>query len=173
MSDDTKPARQMIARAIDARGGGYLAEFAYPGVYLHLVHGPDDKPVVYATAADAEFHALRMLRDTYNSRTRRTSSRRDESVKWTADEFAYELGLADIAPDDWATMWGTKQGRVMEQLQGLLDVPFPVRWILPVLRAFPEALAMAQKIVAENTSVKPGWLERKRRSAENRAEDPR
>lgn len=161
------PGRTYVARAVEnPEGEGWLAEFGYPGVMIdYFVF--DGDPAIFMTKDEAEFTALRALRDTLNARGSFRESRRDISQKLTGDQFAQELGLTDITPSEWATMWGTKQDRVMQQIEGVQEVPFAARWILPVLRKFPGALEYAQKIVAENTTVKPEWLERRRQRAES------
>jgi hypothetical protein len=160
------PGRSYVARAVENdKGNGWLAQFGYPGVSLaYVLEG--DEPAVYASEIEAELMALRVLRDSLNAR-KTFGDRREISRKLTGDEFAHELALTDIFPGEWATMWGTKQDRVMQQIEGVQEVPFAVRWILPVLRRFPGALEYAQKIVAENTSIKPEWLERRRQRVES------
>ncbi|MBX3579890.1 MAG: hypothetical protein KF723_22030 [Rhizobiaceae bacterium] len=160
------PGRTYVARAVENEAGkGWLAEFGYPGVPVDYVLD-DEQPAVYATKEAAELMALRVLRDSLNAR-KTFGDRREISRKLTGDEFAHELGLTDIFPSEWATMWGTKQDRVMQQIEGVQEVPFAARWILPVLRKFPGALEYAQKIVAEHTSIKPEWLERRRQRVES------
>lgn len=159
------PGRTYVASPVEnPEGEGWLAEFGYPGVPVAFVL-EGDAPAVYATESEAELMALRVLRDALNAR-KLFKDRKEISRKLTGDEFAHELGLTDIFPGEWATMWGTKQDRVMQQIEGVQEVPFAARWILPVLRKFPGALEYAQKIVAENTSIKPEWLERRRQRVE-------
>lgn len=150
MPTETKPARQMIARAVENKAGAYLAEFAYPGVVPDFVRNGDE-PAVYPTAWEAEFDALRTLRDAYNSREhyRRTDQ---TFLPPTNDELAEALALANIMPAEWAALWGTRQSRVLDQIKGLQHVPFAARWILAIFAAFPDALALARKIAAEHTS---------------------
>jgi hypothetical protein len=160
------PGRTYVARAVEnPEGEGWLAEFGYPGVQVDFVEFDGD-PAIHMTAEAAELVALRALRDSLNAR-HLIKERKEISRKLTGDEFAHELGLTDIFPSEWATMWGTKQDTVMQQIEGTKEVPFAARWILPVLRRFPGAISYAQKIVAENTSIKPEWLERGRQRAES------
>lgn len=166
VENKTDVLRKYVARAVSTGHPiGFRAEFGFPGgVVAFVLEG--DAPEIYLSAEDAENEARRVLVESLNARHHFTS-RNSISRKLTGDEFAHELGLTDIYPGEWATMWGTKQDRVMQQIEGVAEVPFAARWILPVLRSFPAALAMAQKIVEENTTMKPEWLERKRQAAEN------
>ena len=166
MSARTKPCQSYIARGVESEDGdGWIAEYGFPGGYIRAVLDGAD-PVLFVTKDDAEIAAHRVLVASLNSRPR-INNRKEISRKLSGDEFAHELGLTDIFPGEWATMWGTKQDRVMQQIEGVQEVPFAARWILPVLRKFPGALEYAQKIVAENTSVKPEWLERRPQRVES------
>lgn len=143
---------------------GWHAEFGFPGGVVAFVNDGDE-PALYATQTDAENEARRVLVESLNARWS-FREKRELSTKMTGDEFAADLAEVDIGPADFAMMWGTKQGKVMDWITGAAEVPFALRWILKLLR-LPGAVDMAQKIVAENVTYKPEWLERKRQRAEN------
>lgn len=161
--------RTYVARAEENdRGRGFVGKYAFPGGSLRVVYAAGtNTPDTFATAEAAENEARRVLVESLNARYRDSASRNSVSRKLTGDEFAIELAAADITASEWAQMWGTKQDTVVAQIQGEKDVPFAARWILPVLRDSPRILATAQNIVAENTTIKPEWIERKRKRVEN------
>jgi hypothetical protein len=140
------------------------ARFGFPGGVVDFVR-EGDAPAVYHDQETAENEARRVLVESLNSRMR-FSDKREISSKMSGDEFAAELGETGIGPGDFAQMWGTKQGKVMDWITGAGEVPFALRWILPLLRR-AGAIEEAQKIVAENISYKPDWIERQRVRAEN------
>lgn len=164
MDNNAKTLRRYVAEALPAPGGGYNARFGFPGGTVDYVR-EGERPAVYADQATAESEARRVLVESLNARWS-FREKREISTKMTGDEFAAELGEADIGPGDFAMMWGTKQGRIMDWITGAAEVPFPLRWILPLLRK-PGAIDEAQAIVAENVTYKPAWIERKRERAEN------
>ena len=164
MDNNAPVLRHYVAEAVPSLGGTFLARFGFPGGVVDFVL-EGNKPSVYRSAAAAENAAARVLVESLNSR-QRFGSKRELSSKMTGDEFAAELAETDIPLSDFAQMWGTKQEKVVGWIQGEADVPFPLRWVLRILRR-PGAIEEAQKIVAENISYKPAWLERVRQRAEN------
>ena len=150
------------------RGRGFVARYGYPGGLSRIVYSGQDQPAVFDTEAAAENEARRVLVESLNSRYR-FGSKRDASSKMTGDEFAAELAETGIPLNDFATMWGTKQGTVHDWITGAKEVPFALRWVLRLLRR-PGAIEEAQKIVAENTTVKPEWIKRQRQRAENQGD---
>lgn len=142
----------------------FNAQFGFPGGQVDFVY-EGDQPKVYGSEFAAETDARRVLVESLNARYS-FRTKREFSSKMTGDEFAADLGELDIMPGDFAQMWGTKQGKVMDWITGAAEVPFALRWILKLLRR-PGAIEEAQKIAAENLTYKPAWLERQRSRTEN------
>ena len=84
----------------------------------------------------------------------------------SAEEFAAELAETGLQPGEWARLWGSKPDNVLAWLSGERDVPFPIRWVLPVLR-IPGALATAVRITDDHT-VTDEKRAAKRRERRNR-----
>lgn len=164
MDNNAPILRRYIAACTRAQGGGFHAIFGFPGGRVDFVMEGDER-AHYATQIDAENEARRVLIEALNSRTR-FKDKREVSSKMTGDEFAAELAETGIPLSDFAQMWGTKHDRVVQWIQGEAEVPFPLRWILRLLRK-PEAVENARAIVAENVSYKPAWLERRSKLVEN------
>lgn len=171
MDNNAPILRRYVAEAkrlpsIDGVGVRYFhAVFGFPGGRVDYVRDALDTPAVYPDHETAENEARRVLIEALNSRSR-FNSKREISTKMTGDEFAAELAETGIPLTDFAQMWGTKQDRVVQWIQGEAEVPFPLRWVLKMLRR-PEAVEQARSIVAENVSYKPAWLERRSRLVEN------
>lgn len=166
MDNNAPILRRYVAEAVELHGGwkGWGARFGFPGGSVDWVYD-GDSPQVFRSQEDAENAARRVLVESLNSRTR-FKDKREISTKMTGDEFAAELAEAGIPLSHFAQMWGTKHDRVVQWIQGEADVPFPLRWVLCLLRK-PRAVEEAQAIVAENVSYKPEWLERQRQRVEN------
>lgn len=164
MDNHAPRLRHYIAQGVKTSRIGWLAEFGFPGGQVDYVR-EGDKPAIYPTQEAAENEARRVLIESLNSRYA-FRDKRELSTKMTGDEFAGALGDVRIPPGEFAMMWGTKQGTVMDWITGAKEVPFPVRWVLALFEK-PGAIEFVQRIVAENVTYKPEWLERKRGRAEN------
>jgi len=122
--------------------------------------GRPGPPQVFPTEAAAEAEARRVLFEALNTRNeikKRANTKPEISIKMTGDEFAVALAEAEIDPKDIAQMWGTSVERIISWLEGEQDVPFPLRWVLPLLR-LPGAKELAMGIVEANVNFKPKWL---------------
>lgn len=169
MDNNAPILRRYVAEAVAATlpqpGRGFHARFGFPGGVVDFVRN-GEAPALYTTARDAENDARLVLFEALNSR-QRFGSKRELSSKMTGDEFAAELAETGIPLSDFAMMWGTKQETALAWIQGEKEVPFPLRWVLQLLRD-PVAVERVQKIVESNVTYKPEWLERQRQRAENK-----
>jgi hypothetical protein len=128
-------SRTYSARAVPARdGSGFLAYFAGPGgVSRPVMEG--DKPKVYATAAVAEFYAMRTLLDALNKTPRRVHDGR--RLFLSGDELAVQMAEADLTATQLSVITGSRVDRVISMLRGERTPPFLCGWLLPEIAADP------------------------------------
>jgi hypothetical protein len=168
----SKPAKNYLAKAVPVSGGsGFYAQWAAPGMVPDFIYVDRDgnTPRIFEQAAAAEIAALRTMFNALN--TRRTSKDKQEvSQKMSGPEFAVKLAEANIGPTLWAQLFGSKYDRVIDQIDGAIDVPFPVHWILEILKD-PAALKRAIEITAQNITYKQEFIEYLQKSGVMRTMD--
>lgn len=137
-----KPASRPIAKAL-ARRDKFAAQFALPGLVPATVQ-KDGQTMLFDTETEAENAAHRALFSLLTSRTVDRRWRNDYEVLSPA-EFARYLAAAEITPTYFAEIYGTKQSRVMQWLDGEADIPHSAH-VLVRLMAIPAALDLASEI---------------------------
>lgn len=147
MSKPMHPAKLYIAKAVRARGGGWLAQWAAPGQIPRFVL-KGDLPEEFKSAADAEAAAAICLVDALNSRPRGTWKMDREFMGGA--ELSRRCGEVGIGPADFALIFGSRHDRVLDMFSGSREPPFAVWWALELFKD-EKALATARLLSAVRT----------------------
>lgn len=150
-----KPAIRHVANAIRHPSGKYLAQYAAPGM-VPLFVSRHNVPSLFDTEEDARTEAALVLVDVLKSRKRDTS-KPEVYRKLTGDEFAVLLAEAGLTPTFFAYLYGTTQERVIKWIDGVDDVPHPVRLILETWKRHPETIDTSEAVTESvTTQRRPG-----------------
>jgi hypothetical protein len=160
-SNQARPARSYIARAIPARGGGFYAQWAAPGLIPDLVYDRrpipntgelrDGGPLVFEHENAATATAMATLFNALNSRKRVTSPDMRYAKMWGPD-FAAELSDTGLTVSEFALLWGTFPDRILSDWideASPRGVPFPMWWVLELLKD-PATRQKALEIAAKH-----------------------
>jgi DNA-binding transcriptional regulator YiaG len=130
-ANSDKPAKTVIAKALKM-GGGYVAQFALPGLLPDVVSEGGHPKVFYSedkAVAAANETVVKLLQ------SRLIDSRRPQETKRiTAAEFAVLLAEADITPTWFAEIYGTSQEKVIKWLDGQDDVPHAAYLLVTLMK---------------------------------------
>lgn len=147
MSKTMHPAKLYVAKAVRARGGLWLAQWAAPGQIPRYVND-EDGPEIFQSEGAAEHAAAICLVDALNARPRGT---------WKVDrefmdgaELSRQCGEIGIGPADFSLLFGSRYERVLDMFSGYREPPFSAWWALELFKD-PAALDTARGIAARHT----------------------
>lgn len=127
--------------------GGFVAEYQMPAMKPVTVMA-DGEPALFHTYEEAKAAAADHMAENLNARTR--SRVKHETVRLGGAELAFTLRSADISPTQFARIFGTKQARVLDWIDGVEDIPHAVRILLALLH-LPGAKKIAMDL-SESTN---------------------
>lgn len=165
---DSKPARaarRYVASAVPRANGGFLAQYAFPGVtprYVtteHVEAGQGrGQPRVFDYAEDAEDAARLALFEALNNRPSE-NTKRERYQFMTGPEFAEAVRAAGITPTFFCYLWGTNTERFFQWVDETPDKsgrvvspPHGVRLLLAMFENFPGAIDLAERITEQVTT---------------------
>jgi len=153
------PSNVFIAKAMPDGRGSFVAVFSAPGMVPQTLTKRDGSPSVFETEELAEYHAGRAMISALNGpRIKAGANKRapERYQKMTGPEFAMALSAAGITPTFFAYLYGTSQDRVLKWIDGVEDVPHPVRIVLALFAKSVENVDLAQEVTeAVTTSRRP------------------
>lgn len=154
------PSSTFIMRAVPLQNGKFQALFAAPGLVPDIAKKADGTPYEYNTEAEAEHGAARTLFRILNGvRRNARSGKHDSYRKLTGPEFATLLSTANITPNLFAYLYGTRQQRVLKWIDGAEDIPHPVRILLELFIADPKNIDRAESVTDGVTTPIPSRRE--------------
>jgi hypothetical protein len=155
------PAKAFVAQAVDRGDGTFNAIWASPGLIPDYVYEGKD-PEIFHHPELAEAKARKVMFDALNSRApaarrayvpNQPGQRQDVTFeKMSAAEFAQALALAEITKPEMAFLWGTRPDRVDGWTVGKDNPPFPMWWVLHLLRdptVFDRVMNIAEQHVTD------------------------
>jgi hypothetical protein len=159
----TKPSRRFIAEARSTGDGHWLCYWAFPGMVPTYIGG--DQPVSFRTAGDATMAAKLALANALL--TRHTTTDLPERYRhMAAADFAGDLREAGITPTRFARVYGVPQSAVMAWINGIPGrigksdrIPHSARVLLALFLAYPDAVEVAERVTAENTTPRHEFAE--------------
>jgi DNA-binding transcriptional regulator YiaG len=137
-------SKRYSIRAVQLPAGGFLAEYAFPGVRAFYV-SDRGQPTVHGSETEAMASAAIALANALNNRPRQRG-KPERYTKLTGAEFAVLLAEAGLTPTFFAEIYGTSSGRIVEWMDDVTDVPHPVRLLLELFKHHPETIDTAEKI---------------------------
>lgn len=159
---DQAIAKSYVAKAVPNGHGSYFAIWAAPGMRPDYIYA-EDEPEVFSDEWQAEAKARQVLFEALNSRPAQRpraylpntpGPQRDVLFKkMTAAEFAAGIAEAGVTVQELAFIWGTNPQRIDNMRKGIDAVPFPLRWILPLL-ANDEILSAAMDAAEAHTEIR-------------------
>jgi hypothetical protein len=162
----TKPARRYVAKALPLASGGYLAQYAFPGVtprYVTAEHvepgqGKTSTARIFDHAEDAEDAARFALFEALNNRPSE-NTKRERYRLLSGPEFADAVRACGITPTFFCYLWGTNTERFFQWVDETPDKsgrvvspPHGVRLLLETWRAIPESIDLAESITEQVTT---------------------
>lgn len=142
----TSIAKEYIARARPIRGGGFHAEYAFPGGEVRYVL-QDGAPRWFEYPAEATAAAGESLAGVLNSRPR--LERRGHITRMAPAAFAVALAGLRLTPSEFARIYGQPQVKVMDWIDGREPLPHAAHVLVRVL-AIPGALKEAMQVTADH-----------------------
>lgn len=116
------PATKPIAKAVPARDGGFLAQFAMPGTVPAFYEGDGGRPIVFPSEGAARQAAYEGFFKLFSSRvfdTRKAGGYQ----RMSAVDLSRALVESGITPTLFAELYGVPQSRVIKWLDAEQDIP--------------------------------------------------
>lgn len=129
--------------------GGFVAEYQMPAMKPVTVMA-DGEPAIFPTYEEAIAAAGHHMRENLNARTK--SRTKHGTVRLGGADLAFALRSADLSPTQFARIFGTKQARVLDWIDGAEDIPHAARILLALLH-LPGARKMAMEIT-DNVTIR-------------------
>jgi DNA-binding transcriptional regulator YiaG len=142
-------SKRYSIKAVPLPKGGFLGEYAFPGVRPYYV-SDRGQPTVHGSEAEALTSAAIALTNALNNRPRQRG-KPERYTKLTGPEFAALLSETGITPTFFAELYGTSSARIVEWMDSVTDVPHPVRLLLEIFRRDPGAIDTAEAITKTAT----------------------
>ena len=166
----TKPARRYIAeprRLLYRDQTVWGAYWAFPGMVPAWVMDAHDPPrtAIFDLREDAEEEAKIALANALLSRFTTTDlPERYRHIQ--AADFAADLKESGITPTQFARVYGISQDSVMSWINGIARrlgksdrIPHAARVMLALFLAYPDAIEIAERVTAENTTPRHEFAE--------------
>ena len=139
-----KPSSRIIAKALPSNDGrSWHAQFAIPGRIPDLV-SKMGKPEPYPDEEEARLAACEAVVSMLQNRPARTD-KPERYKKLTPGELSTRLDGLEITATNFAYIYGTTEARVMQWLDGSMDVPHPARILLDIFAKNPEMFDIAER----------------------------
>lgn len=146
------PSQRFIAQGVRQKANGrFIAQYSAPGALPRLVLSEDGSPVEFVVEQEAEIAAMYALFASLNAprvKERIATWGSIQTEKWGGADLGAALSAVGLAPEVFADIYGTKLSRMSDWLGGKDAVPHPVRLLLSIFRALPEAIEVAVAITA-------------------------
>jgi hypothetical protein len=174
---ETKPARRFIAEArpvYDHDQQFWGAYWAFPGmVPAWVTDQADGLPLVFERREDASLSAKLALANALLHRFA-TSDLPERYRHMAAANFAADLRETGITPTRFARVYGVSQSAVMAWINGVsarpqrghgggggggIPIPHAARVLLALFLAYPDAVDVAERVTAENTTPRHEFAE--------------
>lgn len=152
---DRIPSSVYIAKAMQLPSGKWQAVFSAPGLVPEVSSSPDGRVFEFNTEEEAERRAWQALLKVLNAprrQARQSQGKPERYKKLTGPEFAVLLAQAGLTPTFFAYLYGTSQDRVLKWIDGVDDVPHPVRLLLTLFIDNSRNVDLAEKVTNDNTT---------------------
>jgi DNA-binding transcriptional regulator YiaG len=156
MAEPKNPSRNYIAKALAHNSGGWVAQWACPGmipiIFKDKGSGQDavfpSETAARHAAQNALVHAL-INRDKFYGRQ---IGKPERYNKLSGDEFAELLAHAGLDHAFFAYLFGTTLRNVLMWQDGTKDVPHPARLLLEIFKRHPSTIDLAEDITERVTT---------------------
>lgn len=137
---------------------GYVSWWAAPGHHPGIVKDPKTKDVqVFDNQAIAEIFGWRRMAEALN-RPRVLASKGqgkpERYRKMSHLEFSQELADVELTPTFFAYLYGTSPKRVIDWIDGVEDVPHPVRLMLALFKDDPKNIDIIESLTNSVTTIR-------------------
>jgi len=146
-TDMLAPSKKLVAKAIPV-DGGWIAQFSAPGLVPRYVGWSQDNPKVFATAEAAEEEARLAAFEVFNKpRETQARGRNVRIAKLSGPEAADLIARAGVTLT-WLAHVATSGNvdRVQSWVDGIDNMPHPVRLLLEAIIAHPDLADLFEDI---------------------------
>ena len=142
MPEVLKPAKTFVARAVPDAEGGFNAMFAAPGLIpVRSTRFGDPRPLRFETEDEAVIEAMRALFALLNrprEKARHHEVKLGRPKRLTGAELALQMEELGMTRELLALIYGTSLNRILQWIDGVEDIPHPIRVLLALFRDNPD-----------------------------------